>query len=40
MIDWIKFCFIEMKQKMPEVIVLYREGLTEKQFDSQGRAEI
>lgn len=30
MIDWIKYFFVNQKA-MPDIIMLYREGLTEKQ---------
>lgn len=39
MIDWIKNFFV-LKKAMPDVILLYREGLTEKQLKTQGKAEI
>lgn len=39
MIDWIKNFFIAQKS-MPDVIMLYREGLTEKQVQNQGKAEV
>lgn len=39
MIDWIKSFFV-LKKSMPDVIMLYREGLTEKQLNTQGKAEI
>ncbi len=39
MIDWIKYYFINQKC-MPDAIILYREGLTERQIETQGRAEV
>lgn len=39
MIDWIKYFYINQKV-MPDIIMLYREGLTEKQVEAQGKAEV
>lgn len=40
MIDWIKQFFVCNNKSMPEFIILYREGLTEKQMRTQGKAEV
>lgn len=37
MINWLKHAKIS-QNGFPEIIIIYREGLTEKQFDSQGKA--
>ena len=40
MINWLKFFFAQQNKKMPEVIILYREGLTDKQMNTRGKAQI